>query len=189
MDNGAVFRIFGLVLPGHSNWYRLHGTHGAVEIARGPGYFGPEQIRVWHDEWDRRPGHPAERTYKPDWPDHAELADKAGHGGGDFWTNFHFANAIRSGNPPYLDVYRSVAMSSVGIVAWKSALKDGAPVELPDFADEQSRKRFESDTWSPWPTESGPGEAPPSILGVPEPSAEAIAHAQELWREMGYQGE
>ncbi len=24
MDNGAVFRLFGLVLPGHSNWYRVH---------------------------------------------------------------------------------------------------------------------------------------------------------------------
>ena len=24
--DGAVFRIFGLSLPGHSNWYRVHGT-------------------------------------------------------------------------------------------------------------------------------------------------------------------
>ena len=24
MDNGAVFRLFGLWLPGHSNWYRVH---------------------------------------------------------------------------------------------------------------------------------------------------------------------
>ena len=30
MDNGSVFRIFGLLLPGHSNWYRLHGTRGAM---------------------------------------------------------------------------------------------------------------------------------------------------------------
>ncbi|MDP6505939.1 MAG: Gfo/Idh/MocA family oxidoreductase, partial [Planctomycetota bacterium] len=41
MDNGAVFRIFGLILPGHSNWYRLHGSRGAMEITRGGGYFGP----------------------------------------------------------------------------------------------------------------------------------------------------
>ena len=37
---------------------------------------------------------------------------KAGHGGGDFWTSFHFANAIRTGEQPYLDVYRGVTMSS-----------------------------------------------------------------------------
>src|SRR5947207_15860778 len=29
MNNGSVFRIFGLWVPGHSNWYRIHGTRGA----------------------------------------------------------------------------------------------------------------------------------------------------------------
>jgi ABC-type transport system substrate-binding protein len=37
MDNGAVFRIFGLMLPGHSVYYRLHGTRGMMESARIPG--------------------------------------------------------------------------------------------------------------------------------------------------------
>jgi len=115
MDDGSVFRIFGLVLPGHSNWYRVHGTRGAMEIARGPGYFGPGEVRVWHEPWNRWPDQPLERTYLPDWPEHAELAERAGHGGGDFWTNYHFARAIRSGEQPFLDVYRGVAMSSVGI--------------------------------------------------------------------------
>src|SRR5262249_443468 len=72
MDNGAVFRIFGLLLPGHSNWYRVHGERGAMEITRGPGYFGPGQLRIWHDEWDCPPGVPTERTYMPDWPEHAD---------------------------------------------------------------------------------------------------------------------
>ena len=45
MDNGAVFRLFGNSLPGHSNWYRLHGESGAMEITRGSGYFGPGEIR------------------------------------------------------------------------------------------------------------------------------------------------
>ena len=189
MDNGAVFRIFGLVLPGHSNWYRVHGTRGAMEITRGPGYFGPGLVRVWHEEWDRWPGQPAERTYKPDWPEHGELAESAGHGGGDFWTSFHFAAAIRSRTQPFLDVYRAVAMSSVGILAWKSALEDGAPVEVPDFRDEGSRARVADDRWSPWPDDAGPGQPPPSILGTPEPSSEAVARAEEIWREIGYRGE
>jgi len=189
MDNGAVFRIFGLMLPGHSNWYRVHGTRGAMEITRGPGYFGPGQVRVWHEEWDRRPGEPLERTYVPDWPEHGALASKAGHGGGDFWTNFHFANAIRTGELPFLDVYRGVAMSSVGILAWKSALEDGRPFDMPDFSDEESRKPYEDDHWSPWPKDAAPGQPPPSILGFPEPMEEGKALAKKIWLEMGYPGD
>lgn len=68
MDNGSVFRIFGIVLPGHSNWYRVHGTGGAMELTRGTGYFGPGRVRVWHEEWQRPGGQPCERVYLPDWP-------------------------------------------------------------------------------------------------------------------------
>lgn len=187
MDNGAVFRLFGLTLPGHSNWYRVHGTRGAMEITRGGGYFGPGQVRVWHEEWDRKPDEEAERVYTPDWPEHGDLARQSGHGGGDFWTNFHFANAVRSGTPPFLDVYRGVAMSSVGILAWKSALEDGRPFEVPDFSDEVARKPYEDDHWSPWPDHTGPGQPPPSILGTPEPSPESVAYARKVWKEIGYE--
>ena len=132
---------------------------------------------------------PAERTYVPDWPEYKDLAEKAGHGGGDFWTTFHFARAIRSGEQPFLDVYRGVAMSSVGILAWKSALQDGAPFEMPDFKDEASRSRFENDHWSPWPESAGPGQPPPSILGRNDPDPDAIACTRKIWQEIGYSGE
>ena len=189
MNNGGVFRLFGLILPGHSCWYRVHGDRGAMEITRGAGYYGPGDVRVWHEEWDTPEGMESERVYKPEWPEHGELAAQAGHGGGDFWTPFHFANAIRTGEPPFLDVYRGVAMSSVGIVAWKSALEDGTPVRLPDFRDEDSRKLFENDHWSPWPADAGPGQPPPSIQGFRSPDAQGLAKGQDVWRNMGYTGD
>ncbi len=189
MDNGAVFRIFGLILPGHSNWYRVHGDRGAMEITRGPGYFGPGQVRIWHDHWLRQSGQPAERVYVPDWPTHARQANRAGHGGGDFWTCFEFAKAIRSGQPPYLDVYRGVAMSSVGILAWKSALEDGAPYGMPDFRREASRKKWADDHWSPFPRDDGKNQLPPSILGFVKPTARGLRAAREVWAEQGYDGE
>ncbi len=191
MDNGAVFRIFGIMLPGHSNWTSVHGTRGAMETTRGPGYFGPEQVRVWHDHWACPKGAPAERTYVPGWPEHADLANRAGHGGGDFWTNFEFANAIRSGRPPYLDVYRGVAMSSVGILAWKSALQDGAPLAAPDFRKESQRRACENDHWSPFPSHAAlaPNQPPPSIRGLIQPSAKAVANARRAWAAQGYRGD
>ena len=185
-DNGAVFRLFGLTLPGHSNWYRVHGDRGAMEITRGPGYFGPGQVRVWHEEWDLRPGEVRERTYVPEWPEHGDLARQAGHGGGDFWTNLAFAEAIRSGRPPFLDVYRGVAMSSVGILAWKSALADGAPFDVPDFRSEADRAAWADDHWSPWPKDARPGQPPPSILGTPKPTAKGLACARRAWKDAGY---
>ena len=189
MTGGAVFRIFGLVLPGHSNWYRVHGTRGAMEITRGQGYFGPGQVRVWHESWNRRKGDPLERTYAPEWPEYGDLAGKAGHGGGDFWMDLHFSRAIRSGIQPFFDVYRGVAMSTVGILSWKSALEEGTPFDVPDFRSEESRKEYENDCWSPWPKHAGPGQPPPSIMGTPEPMEKGLACARKIWRDIEYRGE
>jgi len=188
MENGSVFRLFGLMLPGHTNWYRVHGSKGAMEIVRGEGYFGPGQLRVWHEPWNLKPGQEEHKVYTPDWPEHGELAKKAGHGGGDFWTNFEFANAIRKGKPPYLDVYRGVAMSSIGILAWKSCLEDGAPFDVPDFRSEKSRKKYANDHWSPWPKDKGPGQPAPSIEGFVKPTKKGLAAARKVWKEIGYTG-
>ncbi len=159
-----------------------------MEITRGHGYFGSGQVRIWHEPWDVEQGAEQERTYAPQWPEHGALAEKAGHGGGDFWTSFHFGRAIRSDEPPFLDVYRAVAMSSVGVLAWKSALAEGRPFALPDFRSEESRKACEDDHWSPWPEDAGEGQPPPSIQGLREPTAEGRALAQKVWRDMGHTG-
>jgi len=187
MDNGAVFRIFGLCIPGHSIWYRLHGTRGLMETVRGPGYWGPGSIRVMHDDWDRKRGELTERVYFPDFPEFADEARRAGHGGGDFWTNFHFVRAIRSGKQPYLDVYRGVAMSAVGILGWKSALENGIPFEMPDFKDESKRAAYADDHWAPFPVDGSPDQPAPSILGRIKPSKKVLEHARELWKGMGYE--
>ncbi len=188
MNNDSVFRLFGLGVPGHSNWYRVHGSRGAMETTRGPGYFGPEEVRVWHDPWDLKPGEEENRVYKADWPEHGDLARASGHGGGDFWTNFEFANAIRKKKQPFLDVYRGVTMSAVGILAYRSALQDSAPLAIPDFRQESARLAYENDHWNPDPTQRKEGDPWPSVRGDITPSPEALAEAREIWREMGYTG-
>ncbi|MCE9591596.1 MAG: Gfo/Idh/MocA family oxidoreductase [Planctomycetes bacterium] len=185
MDSGAVFRIMGIMISSeHRVRYEVHGDKGLIGTATGNAWGG---IRIHREEWLRE-GKPVERSYSPDWPEHGDLARRAGHGGGDFWTNFHFANAIRSGKPPYLDVYRGVAMCTVGILAWKSALADGAPLDMPDFKKESARKAHENDHWSPWPDGSGDGTAPPSIRGYEKPNAKALARSRGVWKRIGYKG-
>lgn len=189
MDNGAVFRLLQTSLPGHSIWYRLHGTRGLMEHLRGPGYWGPGQLRIAHDPWDCQPGEQAERICTPEFPEWAREAQRAGHGGGDFFTTHYFAEAIRTGEPPYLDVYRGVAMSVVGALGWKSALEGGRPFAVPDFRNEAQRKPHEDDHWSPFPEDAGPGQPFPSIRGDVRPAPEAVAHAREIWQEIGHVGE
>lgn len=182
MDNGAVVKALTGGLRGHANFVRIHGNRGLMEGCRGD----PRALRVVREPWEKEPGEPAERIYKPDFPLRHEQATRAGHGGGDFFTNWHFAEAIRSGRQPYLDVYRGLDMTLCGIQGWRSALAGGAPVEVPDFRKEAVRKRFENDGFTCDP--AVPGHAPHSILGEIRPTREGLALARTVWRKQGYRG-
>ena len=186
MDNGAVFRILGLQLSSiHRVRYEVHGETGLIATAE-PNHWG--SVRVYHEDWLRQEGQPRDRTYTADWPEHGDLARQAGHGGGDFWTNFHFSRAIRTGRQPYLNVYRGVAMAAVGIQAWRSCLDAGAPGPVPDFRKKTECKPYAEDHWSPYPEDKGPGQPPPSLRGYVKPDREAVTEARKRWKELGYKG-
>ncbi len=186
MSNGSVSRIIGINLRGHGNWYRFHGTRGLMENLRTG---NKEMLRIVHEEWDRKKGDVAEKIYQPDFPIHLNMAKKAGHGGGDFFTSYDFAQAIRRNEQPYFNVYRGLDMTLVGIQGWRSCLANGAPFEVPDFRDESVRKNYQDDDWSPFPEDKKPGQPWPSIKGEIKPSVEGIAYARKVWAEMGYKGE
>ena len=185
MDNDSVVSLNGHWLRGHGVWYRVHGTRGLMENLRD--LDRQEQLRVVHENWDMRAGDVLEKVYKPEFPMLGDLAQTAGHRGGDLFTNYYFAKSIRENEQPWLDVYKGVAMSMVEIQGWRSCLENGAPVEIPDLRDEANRTRYENDDWSPYPEDRGPGQPPPSIRGDIEPSADKIAAARKIWRETGYE--
>jgi predicted dehydrogenase len=186
MSNGAVAKIVEGSLRGHGNFVRIHGNRGLMENAR---HGDKNRLRIWREPWDKERGEPVETVYIPDFPEHHELARRAGHGGGDFFTLYHFAQAIRTGEQPYLNVYRAIDMSIVGVLAYRSALLSGAPVEVPDFRDESERRQYEDDRKSPNPATPEADRLPSSILGEIEPSPEARAFAKEVWASHGYYGE
>ena len=186
MDNDAVVKSLHGGLKGHQNFVRIHGTRGLMENCR---HGNKADLRIRREPFDKDEGEPTEVVYSPDFPQHHAEATRAGHGGGDFFTNYAFAEAIRTGEQPYLDVYRGVAMSIVGILAYRSALNDSAPVDVPDLRVEAERVPFESDDWSPDPARKGDGQPLPSIRGHIEPSEEARAFARQVWSEAGYSEE
>jgi predicted dehydrogenase len=186
MDNGAVLKSLHGALRGHGNYVRIHGNGGLMENCR---HGDHQRLRICREPWEKRKSEPTEIVYKPDFPIHHAQAMRAGHGGGDFFTNHAFAEAIRSGEPPYLDVYRGIEMSIAGVLAWKSALNDSAPMDVPDFRDETVRKKYAKDDWSPDPARAGKGQPPCSILGDIKPDEEAQALAGKVWGRQGYSGD
>ncbi len=185
MDNGAVVKVAQVGLRGHGNYTRIHGNRGLMENAR---YGDGQQLVFRQDEFDAPSGERTEEVYVPEFPEHGDLAKQAGHGGGDFFTTFHFAEAIRTGEQPYLDVYRGIEMSVAGVLAWRSTLNDSAPLDVPDFRDEAVRKQYENDDWSPDPARRKPGQPLSSVLGEIVPSDEAVEYSRSVWREDGYEG-
>jgi len=183
MDNGAVVRLVQVRLRGHGVWVRVHGSRGLMENLR---IGDRNMLRVVREQYHEERTDPEEMIYKPDFPEYHAEAMKAGHGGGDFFTNFHFAEAIRTGEAPFLDVYRGVVMSIIGPLAYRSALSDSNTVDVPDFRREEDRKAYEDDDWRPDPVNGDPW---PSVEGKKEPAQQQIDFSREVWRERGYEGD
>lgn len=185
MENGSVVRIFAGA-AGHSCAYKLHGDIGAMETVHGPGYFGPETIRVWHEPWDVKEGQHEDMTYLPAWPSNAKEAEKSGHGGGDFFVEKAFAHALRTGEEPFLNAYRGIMASNVGIIAWKSAHNNGVFMDVPDVRDEKNHVQMLEDNWTPFDNVENSRLYPPAMLWRRVIRPEQHDIAREEWRKLGY---
>jgi hypothetical protein len=149
-----------------------------------------EMVRLRREQYHERRTDPEEQIYLPDFPKAGTIDPAAaGHGGGDYFVCHHFAEALRKDEPPYLDVYRGVAMSAVGILAYRSALNDSVSLEVPDLRKESVRRKYAKDDWSPDPARRRKGQPWPSIEGNIRTSTKALAYAKKCWKRMGYKGE
>ena len=102
---------------------------------------------------------------------------------------YNFAEAIRKNEQPYIDVYRGVAMSMVGILAYRSALQDSNTVDIPNLRDPEERRKYADDHWNPDPLQRKDGYPWPSVKGDIKPPAEGLAYARKVWDSIGYKGE
>ena len=183
MDNGAVVKLLQGQLRGHGNWVRIHGNQGLMENLRTGDH---QSLRVYKEPFDAGTETAQERIYVPEFPEYAAAATRAGHGGGDFFTSYHFARAIRGAAAPFWDVYRGVAASIVGLLAYRSALDDGNTQVVPDLRRPEVRDRYRDDDWNPDPARRRPGSPRPSVLGDLTPAPEGVAYAQSVWETLGY---
>lgn len=153
-DDGSVFRVTGWARFGaHDNAYRVCGTNGQIENLRGKG----NEIMLRYNEWSVPEGKSEINSYTPTWNDSNEsLIENSGHGGGDFLAFREFVRCLREKKQPELpfDIYSAVNMSSVAILAHRSIL-DGYIYDIPDFHDEECRRKYENDRLTPFYDSNG----------------------------------
>lgn len=119
-------------LVGH--WHHIKGTEGVLEWRRSD----KEQCKLWVEKWQlTEPLEVPWTTYRTDAP--AEAA-QSGHGGLDYFTFAHFADAILRDVPFDFDVYKAVETAAPGILAAKSIAEGSMPQDVPDFRPGPHRK-------------------------------------------------
>ncbi len=147
LENGAVLKsIHGHLKrePGSVN-YEVYGRKGCMESDR----LGDEpKLNVYREgdklcigEWER---YVPEKFVSPDLASHFET-----HGGSDFYATHFFLQKILGrpeGDEWAIDVYRAVDMGICGLLAYRSILNGGAPVEVPDLRDPAQRDLYRNDT-------------------------------------------
>lgn len=147
-DDDSVFKVTGCAAFGaHSNSYRVCGSNGQIENLRGMG----DKVMLRYNSWNIPEGMQEVNLYEPEWQsEDAVEAEKAGHGGGDYFVIKKFFNCIRNGEQPDFDVCFATRMASVAILAHRSIMEGGKPYDIPDFSVEDDRKKYENDSLSPF---------------------------------------
>lgn len=180
MDNGALARIMPCSkLRDHGNRCRIACNKGTMEWTQG--HDGILRVRRMHFDWPA--SQPEQVYYFPPFPEKYSNAAGFGHGGGDFFTSYFFAEAIKGNRAPDIDVYQAIDMTAIGILGYKSALQHGVPFEIPDFRDKKAREVFRGDNWNPDPAVPCDDKPWPSVLGKIEISEERMAAFRELRRQ------
>ena len=173
-DDGSVFRVFGWSQFGaHDNTYRVCGSIGQIENVRGD----TERITLRFNDSFIPEGMKETNSYYPEWNiEDKELAEKAGHGGGDFFTVKEFIDCIRENKQPLFDVYFGTTLSAVAILAHKSALEYGVPYDVPNFRLEEDRVKYENDFSTPlYGSDGTPPTMPSTELSEYIPTEESMA--------------
>ncbi|MST98863.1 Gfo/Idh/MocA family oxidoreductase [Victivallaceae bacterium BBE-744-WT-12] len=135
MSNGAVMRnLMGAATNDSPYGCRLWGSRASLE-AIGDGL----RICVGARGDGRR------LKVDPQWAELGELADAAGHNGGDFWEIYYFVREILTGEKAPWGIYDAADVTLAGISAVRSETEGGIPVEVPDFRDPAVRDQYRND--------------------------------------------
>jgi len=183
LENGGIVKSIHGGLYENSIWYSVYGSKGRMECARedaDAGHIARIYVRA-----DEKSGDYQEKfeNYEPTRAQD-EQSKSFGHGNSDFYTMYNFAEKIL-GNPEAdtIDVYEAMDMFLPGMFAYRSILKGGIPMEIPNLRDKAVRELWRNDTACTDPKVAGDMLLPTSKDGTPEYGPEVYDRIRGLWEE------
>ena len=184
MENGAIVKSGHGGTYRNSIWYSLSGSKGRMETAREDADNGSyNRVYLDADEYSggyNREGSRRETYMATDSLD--ELAKKYGHGGSDFYSMYNFVEKIKgANNTNSIDIYEALDMCMVGMFAYRSILKGGIPMEIPDLRKKEERDKWRNDTACTDPKVAGDQLLPTRKSGTPKIDKEVYDYQKRLF--------
>lgn len=145
LENGAVVKSVHGDTSRNSIWYTIYGSMGRAESAREDALQG-DISRIYANFGDNEQNIDTPvQTYEPK-DALSEVSLAYGHGGSDYYVMWNFVEKIL-GNPDAetIDIYEALDMSIPGLLAYRSILQGGIPMDVPNFRLKAPRELYRYD--------------------------------------------
>lgn len=146
LENGGIVKsLHGVGCSRNSIWYSIYGSLGRCESAREDAENGG--MSVIYTNLDSFEGQNSNHVtkYAPEFKV-SEQAAGYGHGSSDFFTMYNFTEKILGNeNADIIDVYEALDMFLPGLLAYRSVLNGGIPVDIPNFRKKEERDKYRND--------------------------------------------
>lgn len=182
LENGAIVKSIHGGLYKDSNWYIMYGSKGRMECPREVAAAGG----IGHIYVDADPYageykyHPTE-SYDPV-REHDDISKGFGHGSSDYYVMYNFIEKIL-GNPKAdtIDVYEAMDMFLPGMFAFRSILKGGISMDIPNLRDKSEREKWRNDTACTDKNVAGDMLLPTQKGGTPDIPDEVYEAVRKKW--------
>lgn len=184
LENGGIVKSIHGGLYKNSIWYSVYGSKGMMECGREAAKDG--HINKLYLNYDEFSGDYKNGKYEAYEPVIATGTDTKGfgHGGSDFYSMYYFVEKIRGDqNADTIDVYEAMDMFLPGMFAYRSILKGGIPVEIPDLRDKAVRDQWRNDTACCDPKAAGDMLQPTFSKGTPDIADDVYEFMKAKWKE------
>lgn len=182
LENGGIVKSIHGGLYKNSIWYSAYGSKGRMECGREDAEDGHiYKIYVNADAFSGDYQNEKLDSYEPK-NDVVADVEVFGHAGSDFYSMYHFVEKINGNkDADTIDVYEALDMFLPGMFAYRSILKGGIPMEIPNLRDKSVRKQWSDDTACTDPKVAGDMLLPTFSKGTPDIDDGVYEHMKNLW--------